>query len=141
MKHLIAIAIAAASLSLFAADAHAKGEKNCPPGLAKKTPACVPPGLAKKGVTAKDRGYEVGDRIDDHEYTILETGDRVIFDDQEYIVVNTDYGPVLRRGDDWYRLPRSSTSDYVRIGDSLVKIDRQTKEVIDLIRLADLILS
>lgn len=25
--------------------------RNCPPGLAKKTPACVPPGLAKKGVT------------------------------------------------------------------------------------------
>ncbi len=25
--------------------------RNCPPGLAKKTPACVPPGLAKQGVT------------------------------------------------------------------------------------------
>lgn len=27
---------------------------NCPPGLAKKDPPCVPPGLAKKGVTYQD---------------------------------------------------------------------------------------
>lgn len=28
--------------------------RNCPPGLAKKDPPCVPPGLAKKGVTYED---------------------------------------------------------------------------------------
>ncbi len=32
---------------------------NCPPGLAKKNPPCVPPGLAKKGVTYDDwTGYD-----------------------------------------------------------------------------------
>jgi len=32
---------------------------NCPPGLAKKNPPCVPPGLAKKGVTYQDwAGYD-----------------------------------------------------------------------------------
>ncbi|MBB5514834.1 hypothetical protein FHS89_000840 [Rubricella aquisinus] len=35
--------------------AYANGPEHCPPGLAKKTPACIPPGQAMK--------YEVGDRI------------------------------------------------------------------------------
>ncbi|APE43787.1 hypothetical protein BOO69_10460 [Sulfitobacter alexandrii] len=40
--------------------------RNCPPGLAKKTPACVPPGLAKQGVTQDQwLGY------DDAEYDRL----------------------------------------------------------------------
>ena len=134
---LIALILMAAPLDLHAAG---KGTKNCPPGLANKTPACVPPGLAKKGVTANDRGYDVGDRINDDDYIVLRTGDRVILNGREYIVVNTSDGPVLRQGNDWYRLPRNASSDYVRIGGSLVKVDRETKEVIDFIRLADLIL-
>jgi len=33
--------------------------RNCPPGLAKKNPPCVPPGLAKKGMTYEDWvGYD-----------------------------------------------------------------------------------
>lgn len=36
---------------------------NCPPGLAKKDPPCVPPGLAKKGVT-----YEEWASYDQNEY-------------------------------------------------------------------------
>ena len=95
----------------------------------------------EKGVTADDRGYDIGDRIPDTEYVILAEGDRVSFDGREYVVVDTDNGTVLRRGDDWYRLPRDRTSDYVRIGDALVKVNRETKQVIDFIRLADLILS
>ena len=109
-------------------------------GLAKKKPDCVPPGLAKKGVTAEDRGYDIGDRIEDADYIVLREGERVIFEGREYVVVDTNNGTVLRRGDDRYRLPRSSSSDYVRIGGSLIKVDRQTKEVVDLIRIADLIL-
>ena len=35
------------------------GQKACPPGLAKKDPACVPPGQARKGW---HRGDYVGDR-------------------------------------------------------------------------------
>lgn len=36
--------------------------RNCPPGLAKKDPPCVPPGLAKKGVTYDEwASYDRGD--------------------------------------------------------------------------------
>ena len=142
MKHIAILALTALALLAAPTDliAAGKGAKNCPPGLAKKTPDCVPPGLAKKGVTAEDRGYDIGDRIEDADYIVLREGDRVIFEGREYVVVDTNNGTVLRRGDDRYRLPRSSSSDYVRIGGSLIKVDRQTKEVVDLIRIADLIL-
>ncbi|MBT8459148.1 MAG: hypothetical protein HKP37_05315 [Boseongicola sp.] len=136
MKYLIPSALTALALVSAPTDTFAagKGAKNCPPGLAKKTPACVPPGLAKKG------GYAIGDHVYDPDYVILRNGDRVIFEGREYTVVDTTSGTILRRGNDSYRLPRDRSSDYVRIGDNLIKVDRQTKEVIELIRLADLIL-
>ncbi|AWI85720.1 hypothetical protein CEW88_18705 [Alloyangia pacifica] len=39
--------------------------RNCPPGLAKKDPPCVPPGLAKNGVTYNDWASYDEDRYDD----------------------------------------------------------------------------
>ncbi len=39
--------------------------RNCPPGLAKKDPPCVPPGLAKKGVTYEEWASYDGDRYDE----------------------------------------------------------------------------
>ncbi len=39
--------------------------RNCPPGLAKKDPPCVPPGLAKKGVTYDEWVAYDADRLDD----------------------------------------------------------------------------
>ncbi len=39
--------------------------RNCPPGLAKKDPPCVPPGLAKKGVTYEQWVAYDEDRLDD----------------------------------------------------------------------------
>jgi hypothetical protein len=39
--------------------------RNCPPGLAKKDPPCVPPGLAKKGVTYDEWVAYDDDRLDD----------------------------------------------------------------------------
>lgn len=45
MRSILALTLAA--ILPFATGAIAK---DCPPGLAKKDPACVPPGLAKKGV-------------------------------------------------------------------------------------------
>lgn len=142
MKHIITTALTALTLLAAPIDVMAAGKngKNCPPGLAKKTPACVPPGLAKKGVTPEDRGYDIGDRIDDPDYIVLQTGDRVIFEGREYTVVSTSNHTILRRGDDIYRLPRDSRSDYIRIGDNFIKVNRETKEIIDLIRLADLVL-
>ena len=139
MKHVFLTAVAALALTAGADAALAK-DKGCPPGLAKKTPACVPPGLAKKGVTAEDwanRGdddYEVGDRLGD-DYEILRVGDRVIFDGEEYVVVSTDGRTILKRGDDYYRLPKDGS--YVRVGDSFIRVDPETKAVIEIIQLAD----
>ncbi len=39
--------------------------RNCPPGLAKKDPPCVPPGLAKKGVTYDEWVAYDHDRLDE----------------------------------------------------------------------------
>ena len=82
------------------------GPKGCPPGLAKKSPACVPPGLAKSG-------YRVGDRV---------TG--------EYIVIR-DPGR-------WGLAPHET---YYRIGDQVLRVDRDTKVVLDLIGAAAAILN
>ena len=137
----------------------AKGPKHCPPGLAKKSPACVPPGQAKKNVRSDDRDRHdyrdhdeardrdrdewhdrYGDRAD--EYRVLRVGDRVIFQGEEYIVVRTGDRTVLRRGDDWYHLPRADDgSEYVRIGNAILKVDQKTKAVFQIIELADLILN
>ena len=87
-----------------------------------------------------DYDWRRGDRISRDRYVILDEGDRVIFDGQEYVVIDTDNGTILRRDDDFYRLPRYDDSDYVRIGDQVLRVNRETKEVIDLIRLADLVL-
>lgn len=123
--------------------AYAKGPKHCPPGLAKKTPTCVPPGQAKKGKTTSYDDREVrqdDDRAED--YRILRIGDRVIFEGQEYTVVQTGDETVLRRDDDWYRLPRyDDGSEYVRVGDVILRVNRKTKAVFQIIELADLILN
>lgn len=159
MYRTFALILAAAAAFQFTADpALAGNARNCPPGLAKKSPACVPPGLARKGVTERDYRemrrdedryreddyvydrYRRGDRLPRDRYVILEEGDRVVFEGREYIVVDTDNGTVLRRGDDWYRLPRYDDSQYVRIGDQILRVDRETKQVIELIELVDLIL-
>lgn len=92
---------------------------NCPPGLAKKDPPCVPPGLAKKGVTARtgDRDgqfdpYGIGDRLPDGYVTIID--------------------PRLFRPND--------QAYYVRRGDTLYRIDRETGLILDILgKLADLL--
>lgn len=138
LKHVLTIGLIGFTLSATASFA---GPKHCPPGLAKKNPACVPPGQAKKGVNYdRDRDDERFDERD--RYTDLRVGDRVILEGQEYIVVSAGDTVVLRRDDTLYRLPRiGDGSDYVRVGDVIVKVDRKTKAVFDIIRLADLILS
>ncbi len=104
---------AALALALPAAPALAKGPGHCPPGLAKKNPPCVPPGLAKKGVRSHD--WRVGDRYDGR------------------------WQPV-----DWrtYDLPRPRRDEnWVRVGDVILRVNDETKLVIDIIRLADALLS
>lgn len=78
----------------------------CPPGLAKKNPPCVPPGQAKKYIDKSDyRRYRVGDRIDNDYFWIDSPG---------------RYG--LNR--DGY---------YLRSGEYVYRVDRQTREVLNLI--------
>lgn len=82
----------------------------CPPGLAKKNPPCIPPGLAKK-MPADDR-YRVGDRLPD---------DRIVMFDPRFA-------------------PDDTRSIYVRQGDALYRVDRETGLVLDLIgSIADLL--
>lgn len=75
---------------------------DCPPGLAKKNPPCVPPGQAKKI-------YRIGDRYDRNDYL-------------------NDYD---RRRYNLPRLPRGQS--YYRVGNSLIRVDNETREVLELI--------
>jgi len=132
------------------------GREGCPPGLAKKSPPCVPPGLAKKGYSSDGwrdgrehdaaegylfDHYRRGDRLPRDRYVALRTGDHVIFNGERYTVVDTRNGIILRRGDYRYRVPRyNDGTDLVRVGDVLVRVDGTTGAIVQMIRLADLIL-
>lgn len=87
-------------------------QQNCPPGLAKKDPACIPPGLARQGqgqrtgtaaepaerlMTADEWRalYAPGDYLEDDRWTPLENYNRSLFDafprlsdDRTYAVVD-----------------------------------------------------
>lgn len=95
--------------------AHQSARAGCPPGLAKKSPACVPPGLAKKQDHDRDvrHHYRVGDRID-----------------YDNVILIQDPGH--------YGLDPYGT--YYRAGDRVIRVDRETSEVIALIGLARAIL-
>ncbi len=158
MKILLTALSLALTLGALPDAALAKGPKGCPPGLAKKSPACVPPGLARKGVTRDDRDHDRDryedradrddwdrddwDRYDEDDYRVLRVGDRIVLDGREYVVVDTRDGTLIRRDDRTWRLPRlDDGSDYVRVGDAIIRVDRRTRAVLDLIELTDLILS
>ena len=147
MKPILIIAAMTAALALSPTLGVAKGAGNggCPPGLAKKNPPCVPPGLAKKGVERGDVATrdDDSDRDDDSaaRYVRLEPGDRVDIDGVEYVVISTSDGILLRRDEGFYRLPARDDSNYVRIGDALIRVSAETQAVIDTIRLVDLLLN
>lgn len=109
MKALVLSALLASAAALPAAGQ----PPHCPPGLAKKTPACVPPGLANKGATGRE--WRRGDRVSGYDYIVIRDWDR-------------------------YRLaPPRSGEQYIRIADNLLKIDRDTLEVITFIGLVALL--
>ena len=81
-------------------------QPHCPPGLAKKSPSCVPPGLAK------DRAYHENDRV-----VIYRQGD----------VIQRDY--ILIRDPLRYGLIDGT---YYRVGDYVYRVDRETNEVLAL---------
>ena len=117
MKRTIIVLSAALLLTVSpAVVAPAFAQKDCPPGLAKKNPPCVPPGQAQQGVTTQEwlNRHRIGDRIDQDEYVYLE--------DYDY--------------DDWTGLPRLEDDEaYVVFDDALVVVDRTTLAIIELIRL------
>ncbi|WP_417605027.1 excinuclease ABC subunit A [Primorskyibacter flagellatus] len=107
---LAAIAMLAGLMTVGTAPAGLAGPKACPPGLAKKSPACVPPGLAKKQ----------GIRDDDHDRYHYRVGE---------VVRRGDY--IIIREPGRYGLDPSDT--YYRVGDQVLRVDRETREVLDLI--------
>lgn len=76
----------------------------CPPGLAKKSPACVPPGLTKS------HDIRVGDVLDGSGYG------------SEYILI---------RDPGRYALEPFGT--YYRVNNQVIQVDRETSEVVALI--------
>lgn len=87
--------------------------KHCPPGLAKKSPACVPPGQARKR-----RDPRRGDRIDDYDdYAWLHDYDRY----------------------DLPRLPRGQR--YYVVGNRVYRVNQDTYEILDFVRALGAILN
>lgn len=84
-KALIIASALAATLAAPAAFA-ANGNGHCPPGLAKKSPECVPPGQAKKMHSDRDDHYRRGDHID--HYDRIDRPERYGLNDGNYVVSN-----------------------------------------------------
>ncbi len=98
------IALLSASIAVPAL-ADPPGSGFCPPGLAKKSPPCVPPGQAKKGVTE----WKQGD---------------VVPTDQINVWITLPYR---------YGLPPLGPGErYVVVGGQILKVDDQTYKVIAL---------
>lgn len=139
MKRLTMIAAALLLGGASMPDSGVAQPRGCPPGLAKKDPPCVPPGLANRG-DGGDSYDDFADRYDRGDYRVLRTGDIVTVNGRDYVVVRTGDRIVLRRDDDWFDLP-GSRDEYVRIGDSLIRVDPKTRAAIEIVRLADLLLN
>lgn len=120
MRHTLTTLTLAAALALPAAAADAKnnkhGNKNarhghsvsqhCPPGLAKKNPPCVPPGQARKQRGSADHVHDWrGRRVDD--------GFILITDPSRY-GLNPGYA-------------------YYRRDGNVFRVDRDTREILNLI--------
>lgn len=111
------LAATAAALALTGAPALAETVKHCPPGLAKKDPACVPPGQVGKSWTP-DRVYIEGDRI---------RGDYVIIPEAE-----------------WEELSLTPIADdtvYVVIDNQIVRVKQSNLVVIEPVRILENVLN
>ena len=109
------LALAAILVALSAAPVLA-GNGGCPPGLAKKSPACIPPGLAKKAAPV------------DHDYVyVVRIGDRI---DDRYVYI-----------DNPYRYGLDPDYFYYRLIDKVFRVDPETRRVLTLVGLADALLN
>ena len=112
---ILATGLAVAALS---GPAIAQGKAGCPPGLAKKSVPCVPPGQAKKGIADPYDRLRVGDRYDHDRYRY----DRI-----------RDY-------DRWNLPPIGRNEGYYRDGHVVYRVDEETRRVLAMMRLAQIIL-
>ncbi len=137
VRPLLALALALAPISLPAAHAQPGG---CPPGLAKKSPSCVPPGQAKKqGYDKRDRHEH--ERVRDHDHDDdrsrwVMRGDRVIGPDGRVYTVGDRLpgGYIVLTRDEWDRydrLPRLPDGHrYVRIDNEIVEVIEATNTIV-----------
>lgn len=106
--------------------------RNCPPGLAKKDPPCVPPGLAKQGVTYDEWVAYDDDQLDD---IYLEQRDDYL--DRDVVI---DEGTLLLSSDQIASLyglrPAPSGSRYALIDGQPVLLTNQ--DYTSLLRINDL---
>jgi len=111
------LAATAAAFALTGVPALAESVKDCPPGLAKKDPACIPPGQVGKSWTP-DRIYVEGDRI---------RGDYVIIPREE-----------------WEELSLTPIEDdtvYVVIDNQIVRVKESNLVVIEPVRILENVLN
>lgn len=113
---ILAAAVAAVTLTA-GAPVMAQGAKDCPPGLAKKNPPCVPPGQVGKSWTP-DRIYVEGDRI---------RGSYVLIPQDEW--------------DDYDLTPIADGSIYVVIDNQIVRVKQSNRVVIEPIRILENVLN
>lgn len=111
------LAAAFAAVSLTGVPALAETVKGCPPGLAKKDPACVPPGQVGKSWTP-DHIYVEGDRI---------RGD--------YLLISEDLW------DDMHLTPIDDDTVYVVIDNQIVRVKESNLVVIEPIRVLENVLN
>jgi hypothetical protein len=102
MRYLVA---ALALLPLLMTEQAVAKPHGCPPGLAKKSPACVPPGHAGKGI----RSIREGDYLYDYSYHQIRYPDR--------------YG----------LLPPRRGEEYYIVDGRIFSVDQSTYEILDLI--------
>jgi hypothetical protein len=107
------LAAAIAAFSLTGVPVLADSVKGCPPGLAKKDPACVPPGQVGKSWTP-DRVYVEGDHI---------RGDYVIIGEDDW--------------DDLSLTPIDDDTVYVVIDNQIVRVKQSNFVVVEPIRILE----
>lgn len=83
---------------------------DCPPGLAKKNPPCIPPGQARKP------GFDYGTRVGD----ILRVGDYLVIPDP-----------------DRFRLEARRGWTYYRDDDRIYRVDSGTRQILAILNLID----
>ena len=127
MKILTTVLVAAMALTPVAGVA---GPKGCPPGLAKKNNGCLPPGQAKK----------IEQRRDDRQRQARQERDDREWDDRQ----RDEYDWEGRRVDDgWRRVdpdtyglpPAPAGEDYYTDGDRIVRVMRDTLEIVAFVAL------